>query len=202
MTERESGFVPPSEPHPEQERFQAYLPDHSIQSVELGVLPDQAIKVMEEKRRNWVSQEDYDRGMLEGAHVIIHPDGNETYVATTTKIYSGDDVEESTYFIDMQGGSVAGYGELRKNLTKGGSYFTDKPLVGYTETEPTMRRQGLGLRRLEIMNAFSQMKYQLPLYSDTLLQPDAKRRWEELVQVGKAEKFKEGRHDRYVFKTK
>jgi hypothetical protein len=202
MTERESGFVPPSEPRLEQERFQAYFPGHSIESAELASVPDQARQLMEEKRGALVSQENYTKGRLEGGHVITHPDGSRTYVATTKKIYSMLDEEESTYFVDMEGGSVLGYGELRKDLSKGGKYFTDKPFVGYTRTEAANVRQGLGLRRLEMMNAFSQMKYSLPLYSDTVMNTGATSRWEELVRAGKAEKFKEGREDRYVFKSK
>ena len=102
--------------------------------------------------------------------------------------------------MDTVGDQLMGSGELRKAITNQVEYFKDKPFVGSTRNEESGKGKFLGARRLEIMNAFSQMKYGLPLYSDTRMSPLAIDVWEGFVQSGKATKFKEGPNDRYVFK--
>ena len=104
----------------------------------------------------------------------------------------------------MNNDKKMGHSELRFNIKcaeENEKYFKNKPFTGFTSTEESARRTGLGTRRIFLMNAYAQMNYGFPLYSDTAISEGAKKMWEKLVQQGKAERFKEGPHDRYVLKT-
>lgn len=63
----------------------------------------------------------------------------------------------------------------------------DIPTVGYTFTAERFRRQGIGTRRLLVMNALSQAIFGAPLSSSTHPMPLQRSIWEGLVRKEQAE---------------
>ncbi len=131
-----------------------------------------------------------------------HENGEVGYIASTRKELrcpTGIQKEECTYLVDTLGDELTGYSEIVYATVPQYEQFREKPFVARTRTLGE-RRQGLGTRRVEEMNAFTQAQYGLPLYSDTNQTDEAKALWEKLVATGRAKKYKEGgKNDRYVF---
>jgi hypothetical protein len=67
----------------------------------------------------------------------------------------------------------------------------NKPFVGETGTQPEFMRQGLGLRRLQVMNHLAQLIFRKPLHSDLLghTSEEAKGVWRKLTEQGNAEEY-------------
>lgn len=160
-------------------------------------IPEDVRQRFERRSQLFIRRQDYRPGNFEGFFAVQHTNGDRTYLACQTKTYDTGDTESLTYFVDTRDGQDIGHSELRFNVSNPADYFKQKPFVGYTHTEEAFRRQGLGLRRLEEMNAFTQAHFHLPLYSDTLNAEEGL--WEDLVAQGRARKFKEGRKLRYAF---
>jgi hypothetical protein len=147
---------------------------------------------------------------------ITESKGNvKTYVATQTRIYSDCNREELTYLIQVgKDGDYLGRSELRFNAESKEDYFRNKPFEEYTETGEGLERQKLAIRRILIMNAYTQIRYDLPLHSSTHFilydrltgEPvmPQKKVWERLVVFGYADRYKQTNHlgdklDRFVF---
>jgi len=188
----------------DQSRFNEYLVNCKIETIALDQIPKDAMDYFETRSKRFMDMKDYEPCNFDKSFVIIHDDGSKTYVVQQTKTYSSNnDTEELTYIAHINDRKeFTGYGEMRKNLNNPDDYFKDKPFVGYTRTTDKHLKQGLGMQRLYIMNALTQMLYDLPLNSDTTLVTSAKRLWERLVQRSHAKKYKQGEHDRYVFLDK
>lgn len=186
--------------------FHEFLPSANIQESSLEQIPEEAVKLFESYGRKYISPEEYKAGNFEKLYTIGHDNGDITYVAEQTKILGKENYEQekNAYFFESREGKEIGHGELRYNDVSEDKYFKNKPFVGYSATEKEYRRMGLGKRRIFEMNAYSQMRYQLPLYSGTVITPEVKRIWEALVKEGKAEKFREktGRTTRVRFVLK
>ena len=116
-----------------------------------------------------------------------------TYIAEHSKAYAAvAEVESNAYVVDLDpDGRQVGAGEIRFALTNTRDFFRDKPFVGWTETEPGHQRQGLGKRRLLIMNLAATALYKHPLHSGTLMSDDAESLWQKLTADGLAEKYTE-----------
>lgn len=180
-------------------KFSELFPEGAMSQIKETDAPEAAMEVFEHKSAQFINRDKYRPRNFEFYFVINHVNGDRTYLAQQTKTYdTNKDTERLTYFVDMRGNQVLGYSELRNNISNLREYFRDKPFVGYTETEKDFRNQGLGTRRLLLMNAFSGAQYSLPLNSDTLNSEVSV--WEDLVQKGQAQKFQEGEHLRYSFK--
>lgn len=139
---------------------------------------------------------------------LIRIDGMDatSYLGEHEKLYATGDTERVAYIVDMteDGVQTIGRGELRYNDSSNASYYKDKPFVGFTKTysespEANFARRGYGMRRLHALNLAAHTLYSLPLHSDTVRKPEATRLWERLVMDDLAEKYAEGRHDRYKF---
>ncbi len=191
-----------------QEVFREYYPEGRLEAVKIEDIPKPALASLEERSQYLVHPDRYKPGNFEDLYLIVQPDGSRTYVASQTKQYGAEgDVERLTFLAELDSkGEFAGYGEIRLGVSNKSDYFVDKPFVGFTKTEPGKARQGLGLRRLHEMNAVTEAQYGLPLYSDTLMTPDAERLWKKLVEKGDARAFEEKSggqtSQRYVFAKK
>ncbi len=197
--------------------FSEYFPDGKIESVTIADVPEEVLHFFEFKSGQFLSPNDYTLGNFEDFFRVRHCDGKETFLAQQTKTYpqgflEAGDTERLTYFVDVDGDKIIGRSELRLNTKcpeEYLEYFKDKPFIGWIETHEDLWKQGLGTRRMYLMNAYSRMLYGLPLYSDTVNSPRMESLWETLVKKGKAGKFKEveynrfnvlgkGKRDRYV----
>lgn len=180
------------------EKFKQHFPNGEISEIKLTEIPEDILELFKNKYRALVSQEKQQPFEMSRFRKISHTDGSISYAATVTKHYDGETgTEESTYIADVHESELSGYGELRKNLTNNSDYFKDKPFVGFTKTENKFLRSDLALRRLYLMNAIAQSRYGQPVYSDTVISDEARELWENLVEQGKATKFKQGLHERY-----
>jgi len=169
--------------------------------MELADVPDPVRGMLEALGMRYLDPDTYDPGDFYDVRRLTLEDGDAIFSARRVKDYGDRGVEESTYVIDVRNGEPVGFGEVRWRLTGVTDYFKDKPFVGFTETRRPFRRKGLAERRLRIMNALARQKYGLPVHSDTVISADARKLWEKLAGEGKARKYKEGEHDRYVYEA-
>ena len=197
---------PDAAPKQQSKLFEHYLPGSVITPESLENIPPQAVAALEEQSQYLVRFDNYRPGNFEKLFVISHADASKTYVGVQTKTYGDDgDTERLMHLIDVGvDDQEIGHGEVRLHIDgpkKESAYFKDKPFVGGTNTEDGSRGKGLGMRRLRMMNALTHMQYNLPLHSDTLQSPEAKRLWEKLVAEGAAKKYREevGKNERYMF---
>ena len=195
------GFRQPE--HAEEPRnnevFERYFTEGEITKTRTVDMPDDVQEKIEALAMLYLHPDKYEPGNFHDVQKLTIAEGDEVFIASKNKDYGYDGVEESTYIIDHREGEVVGYSELRWSLTDKREYFKHKPFVGYTLTVEEHQRKGLSERRLRIMNALSRQKYGHPIYSDTVILPEAKMMWKKLVLQGRAEKFKEGEHDRYKY---
>ncbi len=171
------------------ETFAEYYPQGSIE--ETNSIPEGLMSVL---------RSEYDSGPFENFYLIDHDNGEKTYVAKKVKIYHltrGSlklmgliDVNEDNIHI--------GHGEIMVDNSEK-EIYKDQPFVAYTDTVKKYRRQGLGMRRLYVMNALSQAFYQLPLYSGFAIKPSAEGVWQRLVEQGVAKIYED---ERFVFLEK
>jgi hypothetical protein len=185
--------------------FSEYFPEGRIEKINMTEVPEEALHFFEFKSGQFLSPNDYTLGNFENFFRVRHCDGKETFLAQQTKTYpkgflEAGDTERLTYLVDMDGDKIIGRAELRLNLKcpeEYTEYFKDKPFIGWIETDKNLRGQGLGTRRIYLMNAYSRMLYGLPLYSDTVNSPEMENLWETLVRRGEARKFKEVEYNRF-----
>src|ERR1035437_9640835 len=185
--------------------FKKYLPSAQIEIINAEKVPSIAKDFFEFKSRSLMAPRDYRPGNFSAFFLISHNSGGVTYVVQQTKIYDHKEgaTETLVHIIDVdQFGNKQGDGEIRNNVSDNRAYFKNKPFVGWTETEENLRGKGLGLglRRLLMMNALSQMLYGLPLHTDTIITRSSGRILKRLARKGKIDKYKEGERNRYVFK--
>ncbi len=185
----------------QREIFKKHFPDGSIEIIALEDIPPDALETLEGRSRLLVLPENYRPGNFKKLFVVAHAAGDRTFVAQQLKTYGATgDTEELTYLADVDDhGELAGYGEIRLNISNNDPYFKDKPSVGFTRTEAERQKRGFGERRIRLMNALTRMLYDLPLHSDTLMTPEAKRLWEKLAGNGEARKYLEGKNERFAF---
>lgn len=185
----------------QQECFCNYFPYGHITMLTTDLIPKTAMHFFERMSAMFILPEKYKKGNFNSFFVIFHDDGSRTYLATQDKTYWNKQAENLVYFADItQSGLLVGNGEMRNSTTKKSDYFKDKPFVGSTNTKENVRRNGLGTRRLLMMNAVSQMLYGLSLNSSTTIIDNAEIRiWERLTTNGAAREYSEGKMRRFVF---
>ncbi|MDO8599734.1 MAG: hypothetical protein Q7S02_06535 [bacterium] len=173
--------------------------------IDMNAVPSSVMEQFENRSAYLVPADDYRPKNFVSYWALMHENGERSYVAERNpKTYrsgsSEAEVEREAYVVGVTASDdVVGWGEVRYNITNPDPYFKEKPFVGYTKTEHAFQRRGYGLRRLAVMNAVAHVFFGFPLHSDTVIQPEAERRWERPVQDGRARKYKEGEHDRYGF---
>ncbi len=121
---------------------------------------------------------------------ITHDDDGRTYGVRDSlmdRIYLHDRSDKDEYL---------GHGEIDHETLDG----KNKPTVGDSFTAGQHRKNGLGMRRLKMMDALSRMIYQTPLTSGVIIHDSEKNLWEKLVQDGKVERIPSGKGpQRYRF---
>lgn len=168
-------------------------------------LPEVAIDFFELMSSRFIYDNSYKPDNFYFYGKIVHENSDVTFFAQQTKTAFTTEmvIEQLTYFFDMRGSDKIGHGELRFNDTSTHPFFMNKPVVGYVETVKGLWKQGIGVRRLCMMNAYAQMVYGLPMYScDTMAYSLSRFSWEKLFQQSMVEKItsSEGKH-RYNFKA-
>ena len=182
------------------ERFSTYFENENIELVERGDLPEAVWEFFVGRHRQFTPPGGVDTSRLGEFQRVFLENGDIAYLASEEKQYDGskESKEQCTYVYEARDGEKVGHGEIRWNDTSKDPFFVDKPFVGMTRTEEDFRREGLGLRRIKLMNAIAQMRYGKPLYSSTLMTREAKSVWGKLQEQGIAERFMEGDHERFV----
>jgi hypothetical protein len=183
------------------EVFKHYFPGGQIANCALDVLPVTARKFFEQ-RAQMFGPEKYVPGNFTHLFLITHPNGDQTFVATETKIHSDEGgPDEWAYLIEYNSDNAKlGYAVMRRAKSPTTPHFSDKPYGDHNYTEDGFRKHALAVRRLKIMNALSQMLYGMPLNSDIGLSLDYRKSvWDELVSTGQAKAYKDGLDVRYVF---
>ena len=118
--------------------------------------------------------------------VVNHDSGGKTYITSGVKSYLTDTkpIEQTIVLQDVnENGDEKGHGSIKRILMDPG--YLNEPYVGYSETETQYQRQGLGVRRLLLMNALTQSFFNLPLYS-MFANDSAQKVWNKLVKEGTA----------------
>ncbi len=190
------------------DRFKILLPTADISEIPADQVPEATMTWFEGRSTMLIHPEDYKPGNFERFFVINHEGGDTTYAAQQTKTYGTNGMAEAGYgntenlihLIDQNTeGNKTGHGEIRFNISSGDApYFKDKPFAGYISTELPYQRRGLGTRLLFTMAALSEAVYGLPLHSDTTITAEARSLLDKVVAQGKATKYLEGKHERYV----
>lgn len=184
--------------------FYGYFPEGEIQEIAVGDVSENALSHFKTKYTKFVSPGHSELKHFDRFFILNHADGRKTYFAQQTKT-NGDSTKiiKLAYFVDVDRDDdrTIGRSELRyytKCRKENEEYFINKPFISWISAEAGESGIRSEINRIFMMNAYSQMMYGLPLYSDTLIAEDVKKIWEKLAMQGKAKKFKEGKKDRYV----
>ena len=184
-------------------KFESLTGNTPLVPIDYDLIPEEVLKHFEAQSSKFILPEQYRIGDFKKLYVFTYPNGDIGYVAEQDKTYdTTGDTERLTYFEDTRDGTRTGYLELRCALSNKETYFKGKPFVGFTRTLERFQNEGLGERRLRVANAYSLGNYGVPLNSDTLIEETAKRVWQRLVEKGDAEKYIEGKNERFRFVTK
>ena len=161
-----------------EENFALYFPHAAIESISYNDLPYRIRKNLDGKD---------DCGL---ALQITHLDLSKTFVGENLSL-------EAVFLQDRDSkNKYAGEGQI---FLEAGNDEPDIPVVGFTFTALKYRRNGLGKRRLQIMDAVTRSLYQDPLYSSGSPRPEQRSIWEHLVNEEIAEIVKWQETKRYKF---
>lgn len=96
-----------------------------------------------------------------------------------------------THVVDTDQDVVAGETIATYRHTEGDTFYSGTPTVDWTETNDQYLRQGLGIRRVQILDQVTQSVHDAPLHSaPSWNQEDAAEAlWRRLVEAGKAEQY-------------
>lgn len=174
--------------------FNKLFTSGKIEKILPGQIPKEVMEFFDGAGARFILPEEYTPGNFDNLFILNHANGDTTYIAEHEKQYNENNKEKNVYFFDTRDNKEIGHGELRW-VTVGSDEYFKQPFVGYTDTKEQYLRQGLGLRRILEMGAYSKMQYNLPLHSDTLIEEKALKVWEKLEKEGKAEKIETGTGD-------
>ena len=193
---------------PNRDRFERYYHSGRLEKINQDALPLAAIEYFDSMGTKHVWTANPEPEPFFGFYVIAHKhSAHRTFLAIHDKTnamrpgISPTDTERLIYLFEVDAmGIEQGVGELRHNLTNPEPIYRRKPFVGYTRTHESVRRQGLGMRRLLAMNGLAHAFYGLPLHSDTLVIPQAEGLWRRLAEQKYAYEYHEENCKRYAFK--
>jgi hypothetical protein len=174
------------------ERFIEHYPHGTIREIRLKDIPSNAMDFFEAQSARFITLDEYKKGNFDSSFIINHDSGYDTYVTSqiTYYKYTSKTTEKLIHLFETTKNlTKIGHGEIRYDFLSKREFFTEKPFVGYTNTEEEYRRKGFGIQRLRVMNALTYMFFNLPLNSDNTIWPSAKRCWERLAEVKEAEKY-------------
>lgn len=173
----------------------------NLEKVLFRKIPHNVKKIIQSQSTKYIETRKNRKVKITDIYVSNLSEDEQVYIVEQTKTYAGttNDTEKITHFIYTHKNIESGYLEIRLNITNTSQYFVNKPFVGFTVTREGFKKQRLGTKRLEIANTYCIKRYDLPLYSDTLITDQARKIWEELERKGQARKIKEGKNDRFHF---
>jgi len=124
------------------------------------------------------------------SQIFDYPDGSKTYLEQHNEFFNrgtpGITDFTSLRLVDLaKNKEVVGHGVV--TLWTGApedDKFQTRPFVDFTRTYDKFKRQGLGRRRLLVMNAASRRFFNLPLYASKIINDDALRLWQKLEDDG------------------
>lgn len=121
----------------------------------------------------------------------VHGNGDISYAASQKKIYRPEKWERVIHLIDTtESGKLTGTGEVAFSPDSRVDYFRNKPSVWFTRTFEGLGHQGLGRRRLVMMNLAATAEFGFSLHSATLFcDPYEQNAWEHLVRDGLAKRY-------------
>jgi hypothetical protein len=126
-----------------------------------------------------------DFGSAGKAYIVA--DYCERDIGTFSKFYVVNEIDISTDG-NLMGGGLS-FLELDENGVE-----TDDPYVQFSFTKPGYERQGLGLRRLIILNEINKKLFHRNLTSGSFIEPNIEALWQRLEQAGLAEKIEENHY--------
>lgn len=201
--------VAPPPPSVNNESFQRHFPSGRVENVAYDKLPLKILSRFEAFRKKAAEIQGQGPLTFKGVLSISHNNGDKSYVASLQERHlpKGQSSEQASmsfldsYVIDANADGVpTGNAVFRRVTNTEDDSLKDKPYALLNLTDKDFREQGLGNRRLLLMNAVSRMLYGLPLHSDTSIANEAERRlWEKFVTQGKAKKYSQNGVDRYSF---
>lgn len=114
-----------------------------------------------------------------------------TYIGRADKVLIDGTKEATIQAIDAVSSRPVGYGEVRLVDSPHG-YYEDKPFVGDTNTESSLRGRGLGTQRLYKLGAACWSLFEAQLHSgDVITHRSVHSIWQTCVSDGIAETFQE-----------
>lgn len=211
------------------DKFRVHYTNGIIKPISIDDIPASPMGVLEESSRRFSEPGRYFERDFKQAYVIIHGEGDKTYVVRKKKIYDiryGSGMEEFFFLTDVDVLEKAvTSAELRYCVTNQKPYFKNKPFVehvGMSEDSPfsflndfdedsdimekIMRKTSMqkwvktGMRELNVMNALSLAFFSLPAYSNINIFDETTSLWKELENKGFASSFLESKMNvRYQF---
>lgn len=197
---------------PTEKMIEMYSGSDAAENLELDMMgicdmPSNTLAYFERRAKMYILPELYKKGNFEMLfRASLGPDDEVITHGSLQKktINTGEGGSETYKLVDLfdtnEDNERLGRPEIVFNISSTDTYFLNKPFVGWNGTEEGCRRQGLGMRRLLLMNVLSLHLFDYPLNSDTNQQGGAKEMWEKLVSREVAEKYMQGRWERYVMK--
>jgi len=164
-----------------------------------------AMEMFERYSRRFILPEEYRRGDFHQFFIVEPADSaDKVYVAHQTKTYRGDKgvAERLVFLVEIRDSRNMGGGEIRFKFDSQENFFKDKPFVGFTYTEYDLCKQGLGTRRIAMMNGLTKVLFGLPLHSDVFdaVRPkESESPWKIQVKFGNAVRYEYGERHRYCF---
>lgn len=181
------------------------MPNFEINTTLAPALPDQVPTIianyLAERSAQYTNQPQLAIHEFDELLFSPQPNGVTSFMASHDKTWATTGETEKIFHIADASpvGELVGYGELRYAHQSTLPYFLNKPFIGWIHTEPAYRfsRQNNLMARLTLMKTLADVKYGLPLYSDTLISTPATRVARSLVRAGLATEIAEGESTRY-----
>lgn len=170
------------------ERFAKLFSGGELLEVNIDDIPPAVMQRFEGYSKMYILRDEYQPNNFTGVFVLSHNNGDRTYIAEQIKVYdqTSKATEQLAYYIEMRGDIEIGHGELRKDISEK-PILDGEPFIGFIETEEQYKHQGLGARRLNMMNAFAQLRYGKPLNAGDTISDDARGMFEAMATEGEVE---------------
>lgn len=174
----------------------------SISEVPFSSIPREAQNELREKldlyRKRQTPDREYD--------AIYRIDSHDGIVSYACPFTFGQteyiDPEKKVDLVDCAGNRLLGVGSASLMLNPESDYQKDQPFVRFTKTSPEYRREGLGIRRLQLLDALCKRLWSFPLRSSDSILPEARAVWEKLCELGLAEIWRKDINGKLLYRFK